>query len=65
MLTIKFKHFLLLISQVVKLAWSKEQLSGQRFPEEWYMSVLGFEEVINNRNVLVCWLGGKAVEVSV
>ena len=47
----------------VKIAWGKNNIKEAELPDEWYKWILGFDEVINNDRVLVCWIGGSATEV--
>lgn len=47
----------------LKIAWKKEDIFNPSLPQEWYKSIFGFDEVVNNSNVLVCWIGGQAVEI--
>ena len=37
--------------------------SKQASEEDWYKAVLGFDEVLNSPNWLVCWLAGPEVQV--
>ena len=47
--------------EVMKIARVEKGTKGKE--ENWSDSVLGFDEVINNRRALVCWIGGRAVEI--
>ncbi len=43
--------------EVIKVAWGRERLEDER--RHWTTSVLGFDEVLGNPRVLVCWLAGR------
>ena len=47
----------------IKIAWGKERILGQKLPRDWYVSVLGFDELHPESNVLICWIGGQATQV--
>lgn len=47
----------------MKIAWGKDAIKNQKYPEEWYKSIFGFDEVLNNPNVLVAWIGGEGAEI--
>lgn len=42
--------------EVIKIAREEAE------PGHWTDCVLGFDEVVNNRRVLVCWIGGWGAE---
>jgi len=46
--------------EVIKIAWGKEQIVNKT---DWYHHILGFDEVLNNGKVLVCWLGGSGAQM--
>jgi len=45
----------------IKLAWNDEEKTVKH-PGEWYKKIFGFDEVLNNRNVLVTWISGDEAE---
>ena len=44
--------------EVIKIAWGKQAI---KLNDHWTKSVMGFDEVLGNPNVLVAWVGGAAV----
>ncbi len=46
----------------IKLAWTDQEYDIKS-PKEWYKRIFGFDEVLNNRNVLVGWISGNEAEV--
>ena len=49
----------------MKVAWGRKRMEkgSAKGRGEWLMSVLGFDEVMGNPRVLVCWLSGVGVPV--
>ncbi len=45
---------------VFKLAWGEERVR-EGASADWTRAILGFDQVVDNPRVLVCWLGGEAV----
>lgn len=43
----------------IKFAWKAK---GNFIPNEWYKSIFAFDEVLDNRSVLVGWIHGQAAE---
>ncbi len=51
--------------EVMKVAWGRKRMEkgSKKGRGEWLTSVLGFDEVVGNPRVLVCWLSGAGVPV--
>lgn len=46
----------------IKLGWSDKEMRSKNMPDWWCKKIFGFDEVLDNRCVLVGWLSGDEAE---